>query len=376
MRVPDTRLDEAKALPMAEIADRLGLQLRKITATERAGPCPSCGGTDRFAINTARNVMNCRSCGAAGDQLALVMLAMGCDFKAALAWLVGERDLALDPAEAQRRREKAEVERARQAGIERQMRARAIRDARAIWAAGEGHDLTPAAAYLAGRGIRFAAWPPTLRCLPDHAYVRTVAGKRDTWHRGPCLLAAVQDAAGKVRAVHQTWIDPAMPGRKAEILGPDGVAQPAKLVRGSKKGGAIRLTPAPAPGGCLVVGEGIETTASVMVSGALPDAAFWAGVDLGNMAGLQVKEPGQRGHTGVPKLDDAEAFVPPAGIGRLIFLEDGDSAQPATRLQLLAGLRRAMALRPGLSAEIVSAPEGCDFNDLINTGNTEHDTQE
>lgn len=368
----DHRLDDARAVPIGDLASDLGLALKRITATEQAGPCPDCGGDDRFAINTTRNVFNCRKCGAAGDQLALVQLALGCDFKTALAHLAGERDASLDPAEADRRRAKAAAQRKQNEKIEAEFRARAIKDAREIWERAKGVDLDPVAAYLAGRGIRFAAWPPTLRCIPDHPYRRKIAGVVREYHRGPCMIAAVQDAQGRVRAVHQTWIDPAQPGRKAEIFDQKGKGLPSKLVRGSKKGGAIRLTPAPGAGGVLVMGEGIETTASLLMVDAYPGAAFWAGVDLGNLAGLQLKPEGTRGHSGIPKMDDPEAFMPPAGIARLVFLEDGDSAQPSTRLQLLSGLRRAMALQPGLRAEIVSAPAGTDFNDLIK-GDPDHD---
>lgn len=367
--VDDPRLDLARAVPMAELEHRLGLDLKRVSATERAGGCPGCGSSgprsDRFAINTARNVFNCRQCGAAGDQLALVRLALGCDFKAALAYLAGERDVALDPAEAERRRKKAAEARKKTEQIEAEFRARAIKDAREIWARGEGVDLDPVKAYLAGRGIRFAAWPPTLRCIADHPYRRKAGGAWRDFHRGPCMVAAVQDTFGRVRAVHQTWIDPQTPGQKAAIADAEGKALPSKLVRGSKKGGAIRLTPAPGPGGVLVMGEGIETTASLLMVDAYPGAAFWAGVDLGNLAGLQLKPEGTRGHSGIPKMDDPDAFLPPAGLGRLVFLEDGDSAQPATRLQLLSGLRRAMAAQPGLRAEIVTARAGTDFNDLI-----------
>ena len=122
------------------------------------------------------------------------------------------------------------------------------------------------------------------------------------------------------------------------ILDGEGAELPAKLVRGTKKGGAIRLGPQPPAGGCLVVGEGIETTASAMVVAPIEGASYWAGVDLGNMAGRQIKRPGMR-HSGQPDLDDLEAFLPPPDLGRLIFLQDGDSDPKATRAKLEAGLR-------------------------------------
>ena len=377
MNFADDRLMRAKQIPMREVADRLGLSLTRITAQEWAGPCPGCGDggkgkrADRFAINTARGVFNCRKCGAAGDQVALVSLALGVAFKPALAHLMGEREAIPDPAAQEQRRRQAAAQEKRRAEVEAQMRARAIRDAREIWTAAEGQDLRPAQDYLAGRGIRFAAWPPTLRCLAAAPYTRKIGGSLKTFHTGPCLVAAVQDGAGRIRAVHRTWIDPARPGSKAQIFDDQGQALPAKLVRGSKKGGAIRLTPAPPRGGVLIMGEGIETTASALVLGAVPGAAYWAGVDLGNMSGRMIKTPGAR-YSGQPDLEDLEAFVPPRDLSRLIFLMDGDSDPAATRARLLSGLRRACAQTPGLRAEIVAAPGGRDFNDIL-TGEANHE---
>ena len=248
--------------------------------------------------------------------------------------------------------------------------AQAIEAARRIWAEAAGHDIAPAAAYLAGRGIVFDRWPGTLRCLPDRSYVRKVGREWVEYHRGPAMIAAVQAPDGSLAAVHQTWINPDRPGDKAKIIGPDGEPLPAKLVRGSKKGGAIRLTPIPPAGGVLVMGEGIETTASVMMARPIEGAAYWAGVDLGNMAGRQIGR-----HSGVPDLDDRDAFLPPPWIGRLIYLQDGDSDPKATRAKLDAGLRRARhACGPGLRrAEIVAAPPGKDFNDVLREGQDEQD---
>lgn len=376
--IADDRLERAKQIPILQVAQDLGLELKRITGLEHAGPCPECGGNDRFAINTARHVFNCRKCGAGGDQVALVMLARSCDFPAALTHLAGEREAVIDPAEAARRRARAEAHKKKQQEIEATQRARAIRDAREIWASAEGQDVGPAVEYLAGRGIRFSSWPPTLRFCAARPYLKYWPGEGVVeWFRGPCMVAGIQDAGGRVTAVHQTFLDPDGAG-KARICAPDGSVLddkekpwPAKLVRGSKKGGAIRLTPAPGAGGVLVMGEGIETTASAMCVRAVPGAAYWVGVDLGNMAGQMLKEPGKR-NSGRPDLSDAAAFVPPSGLSRLIFLMDGDSAPGPTRAKLLSGLRRAIHHTPALRAEIVAAPVGKDFNDIL-TGENENE---
>jgi hypothetical protein len=62
----------------------------KAGKTERCGPCPKCGGEDRFAVNTKKKVFNCRGCGARGDSIALVQFLDDCDFAQACETLTGE----------------------------------------------------------------------------------------------------------------------------------------------------------------------------------------------------------------------------------------------------------------------------------------------
>jgi hypothetical protein len=115
----------------------------------------------------------------------------------------------------------------------------------------------------------------------------------------------------------------------------------------------------------MVMGEGIETTLSAMVSGVDAGAMFWAGVDLGNMAGRRVIRGEGMKFAGLPDLDDDEAFVPPACVERLVYVMDGDSDPRLTRAKLEAGLRRAMVMRPGLQGQIAMAPQGLDLNDVL-----------
>lgn len=378
-RLLEARRAEAGQKEIVAVATRLGLMptLRR-SSREYVGPCPVCGGhdrkdSDRFAIDPVKQVFLCRKCTEAqrkahGGPVALVRHVLGCDYGAAVDWLLGEIDLGLTPEEIARREALAEADRKRRAREAETFRARAIRAARRTWEAAKPATGTPAQAYLAGRGIVLDVMPPTLRYLPEHPYIKQVGGQPVAMHKGPAMIAAVQDAAGKVMAVHQTWIDPDRPGQKAKITF-EGEPQAAKLVRGSKKGGAIRLS---SSRGCdtLVMGEGIETTLSALVADVFPRAAYWAGVDLGNMAGLmrpatrEERRAGTR-HSGQPDMSDDDAFVPPAWVRRLVFIQDGDSAPDATRAKLEAGLRRAMAKRPGLVAQIVHAGPGKDLNDVL-----------
>lgn len=371
MMQDDPRLFEAQAIPISEVADRLQILGLTRAGSEMVGPCPCCGGKDRFAINTARGVWNCRICGTGGDGIALVRHVLGCDFRKALGYLCGEERVELDPAERARRERAAAEKKARDERQAARFRRMAIDDARNIWRNSVEADGTAAAAYLAGRGVDprpvTGGLPKSLRFSAALPYLKTVSGTRrsEVLHTGPAMVAAVQGPDDRLRAVHRTWIDPARAGRKASIAH-EGEALPAKMVRGTKKGGAIRLwTPHEAE--VLVMGEGIETTLSALVCEAVPGAAYWAGVDLGNMGGRSLRGPGMR-YAGIPDMTDAEAFVPPEWVRRLIFIQDGDSDPRATRARLLTGLRRAMRLRPGLKGQIVHAGEGRDLNDVLRRG--------
>jgi Toprim domain/CHC2 zinc finger len=69
----------------------LGARLKRATAVEWAGPCPVCGGRDRFGVNTKKRLWNCRGCIAGGrDAPSLVMHVRELDFREAVAFLAGE----------------------------------------------------------------------------------------------------------------------------------------------------------------------------------------------------------------------------------------------------------------------------------------------
>jgi hypothetical protein len=68
-----------------EIARR-GIKLRG--GVDRCGPCPRCGGTDRFSINTKKQVFNCRGF-EGGNVIALVQHIDGISSLDAIAHLAG-----------------------------------------------------------------------------------------------------------------------------------------------------------------------------------------------------------------------------------------------------------------------------------------------
>jgi len=369
----DTRLAEAKAMPILDIWDRLGRPTNlKPAGREMVGPCPVCAGRDRFGINPDQGVFICRKCPAEtgrGDGIKLVQLVMGCDFPSALAFLCGERTLGLSVEEATRRRRKAEeVEAARKAASER-FRAQAIEDARRIWDRARPAAGTMVADYLALRRCLPAEMPSCLRFDPAAEYFR--AGK--VHHVGPAMVAAVMSANNTLTAVHRTWLDLVRPKGKARILDAEsGEEMPAKLVRGRKAGGAIRLVSSAAMrsrgGGALVIGEGIET---VLTAAARqlpePGASWWSVVDLGHMAGRMERRPGVK-WSGVPDMADEDCFRCPKAVDALWIILDGDSDGLQTRRQVETCGKRQRARIPGLDVRVVNPGKGRDLNDLAMEG--------
>jgi hypothetical protein len=80
--------DKARAVLIQNEIDRRGIKLSG--SVERYGPCPKCGGEDRFSINISKQVFNCRGCDKGGDVIALVEHLDGVEFIAAGTALTGE----------------------------------------------------------------------------------------------------------------------------------------------------------------------------------------------------------------------------------------------------------------------------------------------
>jgi hypothetical protein len=83
-------VNRARAVPIEGEIDRRGIKLIRRGIAEFVGPCPICGGDDRFAINTKKQVFHCRGCDVGGDVIKLVEHLDGVDFPTACTTLTGE----------------------------------------------------------------------------------------------------------------------------------------------------------------------------------------------------------------------------------------------------------------------------------------------
>lgn len=85
--IPDHTIEAARATDLVQLAQRYGVELRKESASSWCGPCPQCGGSDRFWIRDNR--YQCRQCGMTGDAIEFIQLRERCNFQDAIAMLTG-----------------------------------------------------------------------------------------------------------------------------------------------------------------------------------------------------------------------------------------------------------------------------------------------
>jgi phage/plasmid primase-like uncharacterized protein len=236
--------------PIETVVAKFGLKLRR-QGRELVGPCPTCGGHDRFAVSPSKQLWNCRGCSLGGDAIDLVRHVDGCSYGEAVRALERERISK------------------RVASV-----ARSVDDdgwsldfAEQIW--GQTTELMPqATAYFERRGI-------TIDDVPDHGGLRWHSSC--PWEGGtkPCVVGRYTTAVdNKPRGIWRRPID----GDKPKALGPTA-------------GCVIRLWPDNAVETALVLGEGVETTlaASTRIEhrGAMLQPA-WAAGSAANMQSFPV----------------------------------------------------------------------------------------
>lgn len=298
-----------------------------------------------------------------GDLIDLIGMSLGLSAPDAIREARGWLGLENDTPEMRRAREegaKRAAERRRMQEADRRKQAEKRRKwAEGLWLSGqEGLRGTPAAAYLAGRGIDLAALgrqPRALRFHPEVLYVdqREVMDP-DTGEitslterrRLPALLSAIADGSGRIVACHRTYLADGPRGwTKADL--PD-----AKKVLGDYRGGSVRLSSGIGPRGgkaarladCppgtrVYIAEGVETALSAMVL--RPEARVLAAVSLANMAAVDL----------------------PANVAEVVLIADADAheqAQAAFQAAVEAHARAGRTVRVWRS----DVP-GEDLNDVL-----------
>lgn len=269
MSIPARLLSRALAVPIEVELARRGHKLKRVGG-EHIGPCPVCGGTDRFGANIRKRVAHCRGCGLSGDVVTIVRALDGSTFAEAVALLAGEdlaRPRAMPAVRAQRTTDEANDQ------YERQQH----RKAAWLWSQRRPIAGTPAETYLRARGI-WCPLPPTLGFLPPskpehHPALITAFGLVDELEPGE--LSAPRDVA----TVHLTLLRPDGSG-KVEI-------KPNKIIVGGHSGCPIVLAP-PNDTMTLAVTEGVEDALSLHQALGI---GAWAAYSAGAMPKLATHVP-------------------------------------------------------------------------------------
>lgn len=267
-RVKDVARNQWPAILLAA-----GIHVRHLD--KKHGPCPVCGGKDRFRF-TDRDGRGCFICNAhrpdGGDGFHLLADWLRCDFMGAVRYVAdylggaAVASHAPDPAELARRKAMEEAEQQRQWAKARARNA-------ALW-----QEAVPAVAdspvgrYLAGRGLALTQYPKALRCHPALPYWQSTTGQPVRLGEFPAMLAAIQSPTGEAIALHKTWLT--ADGHKAAVPSVKKWGSPS----GHSIGAVVRLF---TPDTRLAIAEGIETALAVHCANGLP---VWAGLSTHGVA--------------------------------------------------------------------------------------------
>ena len=244
MSLPAHMIAQAHSVPIENVLAERGIRLRG--TGERCGPCPACGGRDRFGVNIRKQLWHCRGCDKGGDVIALIQLIDGCDFREAVEYLIGERATGQPIPPPMIPTGRAFALPAPAAALK-------------IWREGVDPRETLAEIYLASRGLELGG---------------DIAGEVLRWHPGiRAMLALFRDVrTDEPRAICRTFLD--RDGRKIE-----------RKFFGSVGGCAIKLDADEEVFDGLHVGEGVETCMTARQLGLRPT---WALGSAGAVAAFPI----------------------------------------------------------------------------------------
>jgi putative DNA primase/helicase len=283
---------------------------------KKAGPCPACGGNDRYTFDNrnGRGDYICRGCGA-GDGFRLLERVHGWTFSEARQRVLSAADLDDSPAKPMRTVLTAAID-SKPTKANPPLRVRSIGRTACPVA-----DCPDAVSYLASRVL----WP-----LPEGCQLRAHVGV-DYWENGqsigrhPALVADVRDSAAELVTMHLTYLED---GQKYTRHEPRKILSPLT----AREGCAVRLMAAT---DVLGIAEGIETALS---AAAIENLPVWAALNTSLLA----------------------KFEPPAALERLVIFADRDEAG------LLAAGRLMERLQGRIRCELRVPPAPHkDFNDVL-----------
>jgi putative DNA primase/helicase len=309
MRAADIHSRIGSAWPI--ILEQLGIH--ESALRNKHGPCPACGGTDRFRFDNRRERGDyfCNHCGV-GDGFTLLQRVYKWTFREARQQVIRAAGLDYQGTQSRSRVAATPTPSAVAAPPARVLRLWQNRCAVA--------DCDEAVAYLTSRGL----WPLPEGCaLSAHPAVEYFDEGRRIG-RYSALLADIRDVAGALVSVHVTYLQA---GRKLATR------EPRKILStlGDRMGCAVRLTPT---AGEMGIAEGIETALSASAIDGIP---VWAALSASLLA----------------------RFEPPPGIASLRVFADND--KPGVE----AAQRLVERLQGRVCTEVHTPPRPAkDWNDV------------
>lgn len=299
-----------------QVLEGLGIDaayLRK----KKQGPCPACGGRDRFSFDDrkGRGDFICRGCGA-GDGFELVMRVLRCDFATARRRVLetaGIREHDRDgpaPIAAKPTRTEPALARPPRRVLE------LLETSCALEALPDAMD------YLGSRGLLPL---PARHGLSAHASAEYYEDGRRVG-RYSAILAPVRDIDGELVTVHVTYLKD---GRKLVDRSPRKMLSPLEGHRGC----AVKLMPADGDG--MGIAEGLETA---LAAARIHEVPTWSALNATLLA----------------------KFEPPNATKRLIVFADRDVAGLEAAARLLERLQGHVTLE----IRAPTAPAK-DWNDVL-----------
>lgn len=282
------------------------LGIEKSFLNTKHGPCPMCGGKDRFRFDDrdGRGTYHCSGCGA-GTGMTLLQKVRGWDFKTAAS----EVDKIVGSVTFEKPKP----------AMDEQKRVDMLRN---LWASG-----TPS---RPGDGIDTYFASRKLSLPQNHRALRYVANCRapdKSTH--PAMIAMVTAPDGKPATLHRTFLGP---NGKADLI------EPRALMPGAiPDGSAIRLH---FPEKRLGIAEGIETALAAWL---LFDVPVWAAVNATMLS----------------------KWYPPEGVSEIIIFGDNDRKFGGAAAAYT--LAHKLACRDGLSVDVrIPDKQGMDWADVWN----------
>lgn len=282
----------------------------------RNGPCPMCGGRDRwrFTDRDGRGTWWCNACGH-GDGFDLLEALTGRSRREVMRMIEDECGAGRHPANDVRPSLSDDERKALLVALWRASRPVTADDV--------------AGRYLASRGLLRGAnrYPEDLRFC-SMCEVKGVSGVQAL----PAMVALVRDPTGKGTTLHRTYL--AADGSDKALI-----PSPKRVMPGAiAKGSAVRL--AEPVGGLLGIAEGIETALAAAGMWRIP---VWAAL---NSAML-------------------EQWTPPEGVQRVVILADNDQNFAGHKAAYALAHRLAMKPEPeALDVQVWVPPTlGCDWAD-------------